>query len=204
MTKEEIFKEVRERLGYLDNNQLFDGIQYTEKEIEDLFVRYLKLEGYKVSKRPSMTNIKHIDQLVSYFYSMLEFYGGEGLSLISNREKDLTIMSRFVKQRQDALGCSSEFAISDCALIIKVLFDIKDELNFDAPLGIWIFGTDKCRWITDKIIGVINDKYQHENDFIIEERARAYEKECEGHYTGFNFEEIRRRRQLDGEEKDDK
>jgi hypothetical protein len=195
---ERLLEHLREALTGLDTQALFEVDLDTERRIEGLCEQFLKLQGFKVNKRPVLTNIKHIDQLVDFFYSTMSFYHGDDMTLIANRGKDMSVMSRFVEQRRTELECSPEVAIGDVAMIIKTLFENEKELNLEFPIGIWIFGTDRFRWITDRIISIINDKYKDANEVAVERMVDALEDRDDHIYTGIDFDELERRRKKNG------
>ena len=62
----------------------------------------------------------------------------------------------------------------------------------------WVFGTDKCKWITDKVIGILNDGQERQNEERAKAAASRWSAEASKSYTGFDIEEIRIRRKLNG------
>lgn len=179
---------LKEALVELDNVSLFGSNYDLLEKAEILMCKYLSSVGYRVYKNPNKTNIKHIDQLLDFFYSTLNYHHGEDLALVSNRDKDKALVGRFVKKRQEALNCSNEQAIADTVLIIEAMFEKEAELALDTALGTWVFGTGKCSWVTDKIINIINDERQDANETMIAQKVLAFEDELgENFFTGFNL-----------------
>jgi len=115
----EILKHLVKVLSGLDNKGLFgeEVIDYTE--IDLLCKEYLLFRGFKVIALPKREIIKKIEDLVNYFYSLYRFHMGSNCPLVSNRKKDIILMSNFVKQRKDYLNCSLEEALQDSAMIIE-------------------------------------------------------------------------------------
>ena len=191
-------EELRRSLCATENATLFSKEVDPQKEVEQSCCNYLKSLGYKVSKNPINTNINKVEDLINYFYSLSEFYHGECLVLTSNKKRDLVMASSFVTQRAEALGCTKKSALHDCVVIMEGLFLNEGLLGLDRPVGLWVFGTDKCRWITDKVISILNDTSQKRD----EERARAaagrWSAEASKNYSGMDIEEIRKRRKLNG------
>jgi hypothetical protein len=198
LTKDSIIGDLKEHISSLDNHALFGEDKNVYANIESSCSDYLKFLGYKVAKRPCIKSIIKIEDLVSYFYSLLEFYHNETCSLTSNKAKDLSIISRFVSKRKEDLKCSKESAINDCATIIKTLVSNEKELGLDRPIGIWVFGTDKCKWITDRAITLLNNNYTKYNEDIMYQRALGWSKTKSDDYTGMDLEEIMKRRNLNG------
>jgi hypothetical protein len=192
MKKETVY-DILNHLDYVlrkrHETNLFGDNVVTLEEIDYICEKYLKFRNYKLAKLPKREIIKKIDDLINYFYSLYAFYKGNECSLVADK-KDFIIMSRFVKQRRTYLQCSSQEALQDTAFIIEGLFLYEEELNLDTGVTLKVFGTDKCKWITDKIILLININKTKRNDLKVIQMAKKWsEKEAEA-YKGFDFANI--------------
>ncbi len=162
-----------------------------EKEVEVACVNFLKSLGYKVANKARPRQIKNLDELVNFFYNLMDYYHNDVCALVANRQKDRTLFTRFISNRQLELKCSFEDGIQDCANIINALFVYESELDLTLPIGTWVFGSDKCKWITDKVISMLNSNVEILNAYRMEKMVEADELK-DNEYTGFNFENLRR------------
>ena len=188
MTKLDILQS---KVKALDSCSLF-GDNHAEKEVEAACVGFLKSLGYKVVARPRKRVIKNIDELINFFYNMLEYHHNDICSLVSNKQKDRTLLTRFITQRQEDLSCSFEDGIQDCANIIEALFVFEDDIGLTIPICMWVFGGEKCKWVTDKVIGMLNDNEEILNDVKLSSMVAADEMNSKD-YTGFDFKHLRRK-----------
>ncbi len=193
----EFLNNLKTALLTLDNVKLFGAEETSYKEIEYSCVQYLKFIGYKVAKRPEFKTIIKIEDLVTYFYTLMDYYHSEFCSLTSSRKKDIAIISNFVNYRKDELGCSTTSAINECALIITTIIQNEKELGLDRQIGIWVFGTAKCKWITDKAISLLNDNYTRQNEAVVYAKAQLFAKQHTNESLGYDIKEIKKRRKLD-------
>jgi len=195
---EEILKCLYKSLGSLGETNLFgtEVVNYTE--IDMLCKDYLQYRDFKVIALPKREVIKKAEDLVNYFYSLYRFHKGSACPLVANRKKDIILISKFVKQRREYLDCSLEEAMQDTATIIEALFIYKEDLGLNREAGIWIFGTDKCKWITDKIISLLNTNYVKYNETVMLNKAQIFSKANVDVCTGFDIDEINKRRGLNG------
>ena len=185
-----ILSTLRTSLSLLDNKSLFgDDLS----NIESCCCNYLKYLGYKVAKRPEYNNITKIDDLVTYFYSLMEYHHNEVCSLVANRSKDLKVISSFVKQRMLELNYSRKAAMNDCALIMTTIFNNEVELGLDRPVGVWVFGTKKCKWITDKAITLLNNNYERFNEEIVYLEAIKFDKKASKDCEDYDLDKILKR-----------
>lgn len=121
---------------------------------------YLSSKGYKVVHPRYKTRVKSVEGLVDYFYDMYSRSldrSGEWVPVYrNNRMQDLGTAKRFVESRMEASGIDKETAIKECAEIIKTVVENFDEFGFKKALSFSIFGQDKCAWITQKAMGILN------------------------------------------------
>ncbi len=170
----------------------FINDKVSEKELEKACVNYLKVLGYKVNIKPTLHKVNKLDELIDLFYHLMEFYHNDVCSLVSNRKKDRSLISNFIKNRQKELGCSFKEGLQDCANIIYGLFIFEDQLGLTSPANLSVFGNDKCKWITDKVITILNSNKDVVNEIKVEKMILEQEVEAENS-SGFNFEELRRK-----------
>jgi hypothetical protein len=170
-------------LGFLRDN-------VPEKEVREACIAYLKSVGYKVTKKPVLHKVKKLDELVDLFYNLMEFYHNEVCSLVSNRQKDRVLISNFLKNRQVELSCSFDESLQDCANIIYGLFIFEETLDLSYPVSISIF-SENCKWITDRVIAILNENKYIENEIKVERMVEANGVDAEKH-SGFDLEKLRR------------
>lgn len=163
-----------------------------ENNLINSCIEYLKTKNYKVIPRPSETTIKNIDNIITFFYEHLDYYYDNIYSLTSNKDKDRAYVKRFINDRQSALGTTREIAIQECVAIIRALFIYKEELNLNSTPGLWIFGSDSCKWIVDKIINYINSDKEYYNRIKVERMVMEYDLNNNS-YSGFDFDHLRRK-----------
>jgi len=173
----------------LDNISIIQD-NLKEKTIEKACINYLKSLNYKVVSRPSIYKIKDLDDLVTTFYSLVEYTQTSVCAMTANKDKDRALLSTFVKGRQIALDIEYSSALQETALIMHGLFNYKDELGLTVPLGIWVFGSAKYRWVIDKVIFLLNTEEDALNDFAVGKLIELDEA-ISDEYTGFDFEHLR-------------
>lgn len=182
---------LKSKIKNLDSGSLF-GDNFVEKEVETACVLFLKSLGYKVVNKPRQRSVKNIDELINYFYSLLEYHHNEVCSLVSNKQKDRALLARFISLRQAELQYSFDECLQDCVNIITALFVFEKDLGLTIPIGMWVFGGDKCKWVTDKVISMLNNNEEALNEVRVENMIIADElRDCNS-YTGFDFEHLRR------------
>ncbi len=126
MIKElEVLSEKVKALGEI--SFLNDGA--SEKVVEDSCVEYLRVLGYKVVKKEISYKVNTLNELIDLFYNLLEFHHNDVCSLVSNRKKDRSVLSNFINNRQQELGCSYKDSLQDCANIINIMFVYEDDLE---------------------------------------------------------------------------
>ena len=163
-----------------------------EKDVEKACVAYLKSLGYKVVSQVISYKVSTLDELIDLFYHLMDFHNNDVCSLVSNRKKDRSILATFITARQKELGYSFKDSLQDCANIINTLFVYEEELALTVPLGIWVFGSDKCKWITDKAINILNNTAVANSEAAVIKMAEEDEIKNSNEYTGFDFSRLRR------------
>ena len=120
-------------------------------------IEYLKFKGYKVIQLPKgIDTVKSLDDLISFFYSILGRKHPGYVSDYRNIAENRAIAKRFVEARSKTSGISKKEALNECAEIIRTVFNNEYEFNFKHKITFRIFGQDKFGWVTDKAIQIIN------------------------------------------------
>lgn len=171
----------------LEQPSLFGDKQAALLKVDALCCTYLEERGYRCIAYPTRANIASIEDLVNYFYDLYNYFKAKNCMLTSNRPQDIGLLSAFVKQRKKDLQCSTYAALQDVASIIEGLFIYEDLFNFPKELGLWVFGTNKTKWITDKIIQKLNvdaNKLEERRAF---EKAKEWSCKMADSYRGFDL-----------------
>jgi len=168
MLKEEILNELSEAI--LHNSLIRAQI------IETKCAEYLKECGYKVVAPVLVTykNIKNVNELVRFFYVLVDYHYPSPMGYYRNISKDRAIAKRFVENRVEASQISKEDAIKECAFMIESLFKYADEFKFkNNPTSFGIFGQESMGWVTEKLVHIILKKKEEAK----EARREQLEKE---------------------------
>jgi hypothetical protein len=169
-----------------------------EDELASLCVDFLKSKGYKVYKpsRYTYNNVKHIDDLIEFFYKLYYLKHPHNMSISrQSLKKERAIAKSFVDSRMKAGGLSKQLAMSECCEIIQTFFDFEEHFKFDGsiPLTFIIFGQDNFKWVTEKAVSIINNRErliaEKEHIKIHDELYERYNSEPDDE-IGFNLEDI--------------
>ena len=185
------FNILRDKFKSFDALSFLDNSKIVEEEIEIACVTFLKSLGYKVVKKPVFAVVTKLDDLITLFYTLDNYYHHSVCDTVSNKQKDRKIFSTFISQRQEELKCSFKEGLQDCANIIKALFIFESSLDLTVPLGTWVFSSNKYKWLIDKVISMLDDNTELLNDKLVERKAEEDELRS-NEYTGFDFEKLRR------------
>jgi hypothetical protein len=153
----EHLKNIREALIKIEQGSLFSG---DETPLLSACERYLRSEGYKVSK-PVVSHpkeLKTIDDLISHFYQKLDYHQPNYLKVYVNWGRDRGIAKRFLQNRMDATGFKKSIALKECATIIDTFIENVKELNFKHDINFSIFGQAKMSWVTEWALEKMNKK----------------------------------------------
>ena len=155
MSKNEYIVNIRKAVSESDQNNVFAGGGHTQ--LVKACIEYLKVSGYKVIQLPKyIYTIKSLDDLISFFYSMLELKHPGHVSDYRNIAENRAIAKRFVEARGKAGGINKKEALNECAEIIRTIFNHEHEFNFKYKMTIRLLGQDKFGWVTDKAIQIMN------------------------------------------------
>lgn len=174
--KEDLLGNLKEAIKASEQSTIFNSDK-TEERILECCVRYLRYHGYTVVD-PKVFNkkIASIDELIAYFYMLLNSNHPEDFTTSYNDNKDRSIAKKFVENRTLATGASREHALNECGEIIKTLFEHEKEFNFKYSLNFSIFGQDNSKWITDKTIQIMNENLKSKREeYAVKLRNKAVE-----------------------------
>lgn len=164
MSENEYIANIRNAVSESDQNRLFSEGEATQ--LVKSCIEYLKFRGYKVIQLPKyIYAITSLDELVSFFYIMMELKHPGYVSDHRNMAENRAIAKRFVEARIKAGGLNKKEALNECAEIIRTVFTNEHEFNFKHKMTFRLFGQDKLGWVTDKAIQIINrglDIYKEE------------------------------------------
>jgi len=164
MTESEFINKLRAAITASEQVNIFGNINYIDKIIEES-IRYLRFKGFKVIEPKKFRNtINNIDDLIKYFYLLVNSMHPEGYVLSCNSGKDRSIAKRFVTNRMIATGASKEYALNECGEIIRTVFEHEDEFKFKYAINFSIFGQDNLRWVTDKAVQLMNKDLQEKEE----------------------------------------
>ena len=165
-------------------NNLF-GKSYLYDNLDKICVDYLKYRGFIVpNKIKYIYNITKIDQLIDIFYFNLYKYHPDNIKLYRDKVEDRRSATAFVKSRQTASGTSRKEALSECATIVYKFFEYEKEIGFSGTINLAIFSVRKLKWLTDKILIMINEKIKEENEKRLELKINKITKDNEHENIG--------------------
>jgi hypothetical protein len=137
--------------------------------------------GFKVSDPIYVDdNILNLQDLRNYFFNQLwSHYPELKRSYVEgNRASEMRSIRMFVESRE-LTGLNRHNAIQECAAIINVIFENKDQFNFSRSPGIWVLGQAKAGWITGKAVNILNEQLQKEAKENLDRRFESMESEYE-------------------------
>jgi len=137
--------------------------------------KFLIFMGYKVvDPLKRKFNVKNINDLITLFYAYLDYKHPELAGTHRNIKKDRAIAKRFLEARMEIDSLNKEYALDECAQIIKVIFDREPEFNFTIPLSFDIFGQQALGWITKKAVEFMNAERESNEQKIVESIQDKY------------------------------
>lgn len=156
---------------------------------------FLIFMGYKVVDPIERTfNVKNINDLITLFYAYLDYKHPELAGSHRNIKKDRAIAKRFLEARMEIGSLNKEYALNECAEIIKTIFDREPEFNFTIPLSFEIFGQQALGWITKKAVELMNAENEAKQQKIIEQiqdrHIQKYLNEHGEESLGFDVDEL--------------
>lgn len=167
MSEDNLIINIRKAVSISDQNSLFSGGCNTQ--LIDACTEYLKDNGYKIVKLPKyIYTVKSLDELIAFFYSMMELKHPGTISDYRNIAENRAIAKRFVKARIVVSGFNKKEAFDECAEIIRTVFNYENEFKFKHKMTFRLFGQDKFGWVTDKAIQIINKNVEFDHEILAE------------------------------------
>ena len=164
MTEIEFINKLKTIITASEQINIFSNDNCIDKIVEES-VRYLRFKGFKVIEpKKFKSNIKNIDDLIKYFYLLINAKHSNEYALSYNLGKDRSIAKKFVVNRMAVTGASKEYALNECGEIISTIFEHYDEFKFKYALNFSILGQKKSKWITDKAIQLMNKKLREKEE----------------------------------------
>ena len=165
------------------------------KSLAKVCKKFLIFMGYKVvDPIERVFKVKNINDLITLFYAYLDYKHPELAGTHRNIKKDRAIAKRFLEGRMESGGLNKEYALDECAQIIRVIFDRELDFNFTIPLSFDIFGQQALGWITKKAVEFMNDgralKEQKYIEAIQEKYIEKYLKKYGEESIGFDVDEL--------------
>ena len=165
------------------------------KKVAKVCKEFLIFMGYKVVDPVKKTfNVKNINDLITLFYAYLDYKHPELSDAHRNVKKDRAIAKRFLEARMEIGNLNKEYALDECAQIIKTVFDREPEFNFTIPLSFGMFGQESVGWITRKAVELMNAGKEESKKKRIEEiQDRHIQKYLKNHgeeSLGFDVDEL--------------
>lgn len=157
-----LISEIQISLAACEQSTLF-GDPYENLELA--CVKFLKHRGYTVViPKTFKTKIKTTQDLIELFYDRLNKMDVSNHKHSSTAGKDNAVAKRMLDGRMAATGASKEYSLGECGEIVNTLFDNLDKFNFKYSLSFSVFGQSKLKWVTDKIIDIMNEKKAKDNE----------------------------------------
>jgi hypothetical protein len=155
----------------------------SESALEDACVAFLRFKGYRVARPVEYkVKIKSLDDLIKFFYILLDSRHPEYANAYRNLKRDRAIAKRLVDSRMEATGSSREVALNECGEIIATLFEHEKEFKFRTEIYFGMFGQANLGWITEKAIRIMNERITREAEARVADKISQIEKEQKDEY----------------------
>lgn len=176
--KEDLLKDLKKTIKASEQTDIFASSKLKEKIMESC-VRYLRHYGYTVvSPKKFKRKMKSTDDLIHYFYLLLNIKCPEDYATSYNTNKDRSIAKQFIESRMILTGTGKDYALNECGEIISTIFKHYDEFNFMYAINFSIFGQNKLKWVTDRALQIMNRKLKEKEE---EEGRILRQKAIEAH-----------------------
>lgn len=180
---EKLITRMKELAESLTQPALFDQ-DYSE--LVKVCREFLEKRGYKTIRcRYTYPKIKKSTDLIELFDALFTRNHPDLIAPYRKKSVDRTIAKRFVDARTKASNSSKEQALLECAEIISTIFKYESEFKFTMPLSFGMLGQEKCGWITDKAIQLMNQRKAREDEI----RAEVAQERCVKEYIEIHGEE---------------
>lgn len=186
MEEKDLIEEIRQASSNQLQTSLF-GSKNTNM-LEQACVKFLKFMGYRVTSPVNFKyNIKSTDDLVKFFYTMLDSKHPEYTMSYRNTGRDRKLAAEFVKNRMLTTGNSKNIALNECGQIIATVFEREEDFKFNTPIHFGMFGQAKFSWVSQRALEVMNLGVEEEkrdaNLKDLERIEREQQKEYELGFT---------------------
>lgn len=156
--KNEYVLKLSAALANLQQNSIIPYSDRFQKLLESCET-LLEKNGRKILHPPKIYSmVTNAKLLVEHFYQTFSFKHPD---MLPKRDEivDLVIAKSFIKRVQEDTGYAYLEAVKLCAELVAVLFKYEEEFNFNNEIytSMRVFGQDKMRWITDKILDIVNN-----------------------------------------------
>jgi hypothetical protein len=165
--KEDPRELIRSAIFASDQTNLF--AKNNDADLEAACVRFLRHQGYRVGEPFNYKyKIVKLDDLISFFYTLLDSRHPEYVNVYRNAGRDRSIASSFIKNRVETTGVSEAIALKECAAIIETVFTYEKEFKFKTDVFFGMFGQANLSWVTSKAVEIMNKRITKE----AEEKSR--------------------------------
>jgi hypothetical protein len=165
--EKELKDKIKHAITLQEQHTLFNN--NSDDSLEQACVEFLKFKGYRISNPIDFKyNIKSLNDLVKFFYTMLDAKHPEYVDVYRNFGRDLKIASTFVKNRVATTGNSEKIALKECAAIIDTVFKYEKQFKFNTNIYFGMFGQANLSWVSRLAVDIMN-KNQREK---VEEEGR--------------------------------
>jgi len=147
----------------------------SKKQIEDEAIETLIELGYRIYKPLSESfSVHSLNDLVRYYYDKLERYRpSRKLGYSSNIKRDRGVAKRMIESRQ-SLGCSKSRAITECCILIDILF--KDDTHGIQASSMPILDPNgACSWVMDRLVKMFYEREETNEQAFRAELSEAQE-----------------------------
>lgn len=164
MTDTEFINKLKSTIAMSEQATLFSNNNYIDKIIEDS-ISFLKYKGFRItSPKKFIHNLKSTDDLIKYFYLLLNSYHINCYMTSYNVSRDRVIAKNFITHRMNTTGASKEYTLNECGEIIRTVFEYEKDFHFKYLINFSIFGQKNLKWVTDKALQLINKNLQDKEE----------------------------------------
>jgi hypothetical protein len=157
------------------------------QQLDTLCIDFLEARSYIVLAKPKRKDFKSVDDLISYFYNLYNYYKKPVCRLVSNKTKDRAILNNFIKLRCTELSITFNEALAETAFIMEGLFMYEKDLGLTGAISLSLFGNKNCKWITDKIICLLNNDQNLLREHAAYMKALTWSSKEASSYSGFGI-----------------
>lgn len=179
-----LIDKIKKAIISKDQNTIFSN---DTDFICDACIDYLKYKGYRIIKpTKSKIDIKSSDDLISYFYVLLDRYHPEYVNVYKNIGKDRAIAKSFVSSRIEDGNLSKKAALVESLEIIETVFKYEKEFKFKYDIDFGLFGQSNLGWVTVKAIKLMNSDIRKESEDRTERKREEMISDYDSNDIGYN------------------